>query len=135
MFMQGRPRQAAHDSALVVAVFLHVREVVLQGWVRGLVVVTKEVIGKRDFSVPGLVLLVLGFFIDELALVLDEIFFFGVLVEAVAPDRGPTPVQRPPPEQGPVAPVPAHVDLVLGEPHYGLAFVLRHFLAVYLYRF
>ena len=36
LLQQGRPRQAAHDSALVVAVFFHVREVVLQGWVRGL---------------------------------------------------------------------------------------------------
>ena len=67
------------------------------------------------------------FLLAELALVVDEIFFFGVFVEAVPPDRGPTTVRPdlgPPKEQGIVAPVPTHVDLVLGEPHYVLAVVV-----------
>ena len=121
--MQGRPRQAAHDSALVVAVFRHAREVVLQGLVRGLVVVSEPATPEGQFLVPVVTVL-----LAELALVLDEIFFFGVIVvEAVPPDRGPTTVSPdlgPPNEQGPVAPVPAHVDLVLGEPHYVLAVVV-----------
>ena len=72
--MQGRPRQAAHDSALVVAVFLHVREVVLQGRVMHLVVVSAYPHGESGAVLVPLV-------VDELALGvegLDEIFFFGV---------------------------------------------------------
>ena len=82
--------------------------------------VTEIVILAADCFVPGtddLALvreLVGGDLIDELG-VLDEIV--GVLVvEAVFPERGPTTVSAPPNEQGLVAPVPAHVNLVLGEP-------------------
>ena len=79
--MQGRPRQAAHDSALVVAVFLHAREVVLQGLVLFLVVVSEPATPEGQFLVPNVTVL-----LAELALVLDEIFFFGVIVvEAVPP--------------------------------------------------
>ena len=97
--MQGRPRQAAHDSALVVAVFLHAREVVVQGLVLGLVHVSGFLVIPRRFShVPGnddllallRELLVGGELIDELALGvegLDEIFFFGVWTR--------TPLERP----------------------------------------
>ena len=49
---------------------------------------------------------------------LDE-FSVVLAIEAVPTERGPTIVRirhGPPPEQGQVAPVPAHVDLVLGEP-------------------
>ena len=106
----GRPRR----SALVVTVVLHLKAVVLQGIFLGLVVVPESTLG------PGILLSVppVTFLLAELALVVDEIFFFGVFVEAVPPDRGPTTVRPdlgPPPEQGQVAPVPAHVNLVFGD--------------------
>ena len=61
---------------------------------------TEIVILAADCFVPGtddlalLRELVGGDLINELALVVDEIFFFGVIVvEAVPPDRGPTTVR------------------------------------------
>ncbi len=101
--LQGRPGQAAHDSALVVAVFLHVREVVLQGLVLGLVVVTEIVILAADCFVPGtddlalLRELVGGDLIDDGELALNKAgkLEFGMEMSWLwSPGRRPTRVRR-----------------------------------------